>query len=112
MASELSSVARSVRSVRKLYKAILRLGRQWPAPESRKDRSLWEAIPRVAKQQFNLHRGNLSAQQIKSYGEAGVKELEALRNLRDNMHLKQVRVHVTHCEFLHYESSKMKVICF
>lgn len=82
---------RSARSVKKLYGALIRLGRKWPVSATRKDRSLWEAIPRVSRQRFELLKNGLSGNQIKTYGEAGVKELEALRRMQDNTHLKKVR---------------------
>ena len=60
--------------------------------ENRKDRSLFEAIPRLTKQRYGLLRTGLSAAQIKTYGEAGVKELEALRRLREDNYMKEVRI--------------------
>lgn len=91
MPSVTETTSRSARSVRKLYGALLRLGRQWPVSESRKDRSLWEAIPRVVRQRFTLLKSGLSANQIKTYGDAGVKELDALRRIHSNTHFQKVR---------------------
>jgi hypothetical protein len=75
-----------------LYGALLRMGRKWPVTESRKDRSLWEAIPRVAKQRFTQLRSLTTQDQVKTYGDAGVKELEALKRLHASTHLKEVCV--------------------
>ena len=91
MSSASTVVSRTSRSVRKLYSALIRAGRKWPVSASRKDRSLWEAIPRVTAQRFNLLKTGLSAPQIKTYGEAGVKELEAMRRLQEDKYLKEVR---------------------
>jgi len=91
MSSSQDIASRSAQSVRKLYRSLLKSGRKWPVSESRKDRSLFEAIPRVTKQRFSLLRTGLSAPQIKTYGEAGVQELEALRRLQEDSYMKEVR---------------------
>lgn len=82
---------RSARSVRKLYKALLRVGRKWPVSENRRDRSLYEAIPRVTKQRYSILRTGLRPEQVKEYGEKGVAELNSLHNLINNVHLQEVR---------------------
>lgn len=92
MSSPSSAISRSAKSVRKLYGALIRAGRRWPVAQSRKDRSLWEAIPRVTKQRFGLLKEGLNANQIKTYGEAGVLELEAIRRLQDNKYQTEVRL--------------------
>lgn len=91
MPSPTEVASRSARSVRKLYRSLLRTGRKWPVSESRKDRSLWEAIPRVTRSRFELLKTDITAPQIKTYGVAGVKELEALQRLESDLHFKTVR---------------------
>ena len=91
MSSVSEASSRSARSVRKLYGALLRVARKWPVSEARKDRSLWEAIPRVTRARFGILKAGLKAPEIKQYGEAGVKELESLKRLQDNVHFKKVR---------------------
>lgn len=92
MSAPSTAAERSARSVRKLFGALLRTGRRWQVSENRRDRSLFDAIPRVTRQRYSLLRTGLSVPQIKQYGEEGVRELNALKNLVDDVHLKKVRL--------------------